>query len=31
MQEGDMVFFPKGMKCVWKIIEPIEKHYIFED
>lgn len=31
IQEGDMVFFPKGMKCVWQIIEPIEKHYIFED
>jgi len=30
IQEGDMVFFPQGMKCVWKIIEPIEKHYIFE-
>ncbi len=28
--EGDMVFFPQGMKCVWKIIEPIEKHYIYE-
>ena len=31
IQEGDMVFFPKGMKCDWKILEPIEKHYIFED
>lgn len=31
IQEGDMVFFPKGMKCTWKIIEPIEKHYILED
>lgn len=28
--EGDMVTFPKGMKCVWKIIEPIEKHYSFD-
>lgn len=27
---GDMVIFPKGMKCVWKIIEPIEKHYSFD-
>ena len=25
IQEGDMVFFPRGMKCVWKVIEPIEK------
>jgi uncharacterized cupin superfamily protein len=28
--EGDMVHFPKGMNCVWKIIEPIEKHYTLE-
>lgn len=28
--EGDLVYFPKGMKCVWKIIEPIEKHYLIE-
>jgi len=30
IKSGDMVTFPKGMKCVWKIIEPIEKHYTFE-
>lgn len=28
--EGDMVAFPKGMKCAWKIIEPIEKHYTLD-
>lgn len=27
---GDMVTFPKGMKCLWKITEAIEKHYKFE-
>ena len=27
IETGDMVNFPKGLKCVWKIIEPIEKHY----
>lgn len=27
---GDMVFFPEGLKCTWKIIEPIEKHYTFD-
>jgi len=27
--EGDLITFPKGMKCIWKIIEPIEKHYSF--
>ena len=31
IQEGDMVFFPKGMKCTWKIIEAIEKNYLLED
>ena len=30
IEAGDMVFFPKGLKCVWKIIEPIEKHYMFD-
>ena len=28
--EGDMVFFPQGLKCHWKIIEAIEKNYILE-
>ena len=27
--EGDIVNFPKGMKCTWKITEAIEKHYSF--
>ena len=26
---GDMVTFPKGMECVWKITKPIRKHYNF--
>ena len=30
IQEGDMVFFPQGLKCSWKIIEAIEKNYILE-
>ena len=29
--EGDMVTFPKGMKCTWKITEAIEKHYSFSE
>jgi uncharacterized cupin superfamily protein len=29
--EGDMVVFPKGMKCTWKITEAIEKHYSFSE
>ena len=30
IERGDMVTFPKGMKCVWDIIEDIEKHYKFD-
>ena len=28
---GDLVTFPKGMKCTWKITEYLSKHYRFED
>ncbi len=27
---GDLVTFPKGLKCRWKITQPVEKHYRFE-
>jgi len=27
---GDLVVFPRGMKCVWKITKPIRKHYKFD-
>ena len=26
---GDYVIFPEGLKCTWKIIEPVKKHYKF--
>lgn len=26
---GDMVVFPRGFKCVWKVTEPVRKHYQF--
>jgi len=26
---GDLVVFPEGLKCRWKVIEPIEKVYNF--
>ena len=26
---GDMVVFPKGLKCVWKVEKPVRKHYRF--
>ena len=27
--KGDIVTFPKGMKCTWHVLEPIRKHYNF--
>ncbi len=29
--KGDLVTFPRGMSCTWKITKPIRKHYTFED
>ncbi len=26
---GDLVTFPRGMKCRWEITDPIRKHYDF--
>ena len=30
IKAGDLVTFPKGMKCHWKVIERIEKVYTFK-
>ena len=27
---GDMVTFPKGLSCVWKVSKPVKKHYVFK-
>lgn len=27
--KGDLVIFPKGLKCTWKIIKAVRKHYKF--
>ncbi|MCL2294248.1 MAG: cupin domain-containing protein [Spirochaetes bacterium] len=27
---GDMVTFPEGLSCVWKVTKPVKKHYIFK-
>ena len=27
---GDFVVFPKGLKCKWKVIRPVRKHYSFD-
>ena len=29
MGSGDLVIFPKGMKCTWEIREDVNKHYNF--
>ncbi|MBN1549979.1 cupin domain-containing protein [bacterium] len=30
MGEGDLVTFPAGLSCMWKITKPVKKHYNFE-
>jgi uncharacterized cupin superfamily protein len=27
--KGDLVTFPQGMSCTWKVIKPVRKHYKF--
>ncbi len=24
---GDLITFPAGLSCTWKVLEPVEKHY----
>ncbi len=26
---GDLVIFPQGMDCVWRVKQPVRKHYNF--
>lgn len=28
---GDLITFPAGLSCAWEILEPVEKHYRFDD
>ena len=30
IEPGDYVIFPKELKCIWEVHEPIKKHYIFK-
>jgi len=30
MGQGDLVTFPDGMSCSWKVTKPVRKHYRFE-
>jgi len=27
--KGDLVVFPRGLSCVWKVTQPVRKHYRF--
>ncbi|MDW8311060.1 MAG: cupin domain-containing protein [Verrucomicrobiales bacterium] len=27
--QGDLVVFPQGLSCVWKVTAPVRKHYRF--
>lgn len=29
IQKGDLVTFPAGLKCTWKVLKPVKKHYRF--
>ena len=29
--KGDLVTFPRGMSCTWKIVKAVRKHYTFDD
>ncbi|HPC35196.1 MAG TPA: cupin domain-containing protein [Candidatus Marinimicrobia bacterium] len=29
IKKGDLVTFPQGLSCRWKVIEPVRKHYKF--
>lgn len=29
-KKGDIVFFPKGLSCTWKVLEPVKKYYRFD-
>ena len=30
IKKGDLVRFPKGLKCTWKVLQAVKKHYTFE-
>lgn len=31
IEKGDLVTFPKGLSCTWKIKKKVRKHYSFKD
>ena len=29
VEKGDLVTFPAGMSCSWRVLKPVKKHYRF--
>lgn len=29
INKGDFVTFSQGLECIWKVLEPVKKHYRF--
>lgn len=29
IESGDLVTFPKGLKCVWQVVKAVKKYYTF--
>jgi len=29
VKAGDLVTFPSGLSCTWKVVKPVRKHYRF--
>lgn len=29
IQKGDLVTFPPGLSCTWRVLKPVRKHYRF--
>ncbi len=29
IQKGDLVTFPQGLSCTWRVLKPVRKHYRF--
>ncbi len=29
IKAGDLVTFPEGLQCVWKVLKPVKKYYRF--
>lgn len=30
-RRGDLIAFPAGLTCTWEVLEPVEKHYRWDE